>query len=289
MTGSTMQHPTAGPGRGSAGRTGSGRTAGRAVSAVIGKAVNDRLALAFLVGVLMLALGVLVGALWPPLQETFANLALPEAFSSILGGATLTTPLGWTNAELVSVVAPAGAIVVGVISGARATAGEEEDKTLGMLLATPVDRIPFLLAKTVAMIVHVLTVALLLVAGLAVANPLGDLGITTWGMLGAGLHTAALGILFGVIAVIVGSASGSRRLTNAVAGGLATLAFAMNSFLPLSDSLAGLAKLSPWYYFNSGDPLANGADPGQLLVLGAAALVILALGLGVFNRRDLRG
>ncbi len=42
-------------------------------------------------------------------------------------------------------------------------------------------------------------------------------------------------------------------------------------------------------HFNSGDPLANGADPGQLLVLGAAALVILALGLGVFNRRDLRG
>ena len=108
-------------------------------------------------------------------------------------------------------------------------------------------------------------------------------------MLGAGLHTAGLGILFGVIAVIVGSVSGSRRLTNAATGGMATLAFAMNSFVPLSDSLAGLAKLSPWYYFNSGDPLANGVDPGQLLVLGAAALVILALGLGVFNRRDLRG
>jgi len=256
---------------------------------VIGKAVSDRLALAVLVGMLMLVLGVMVGALWPPLQETFANLSLPEAFSSFLGGATLATPLGWTNAELVSVVAPAGAIVVGVISGARATAGEEEDKTLGVLLATPVDRIPFLLAKTVAMIVHVLTVALLLVAGLAVATPLGDLGISASGMLGAGLHTAALGILFGVIAVIVGSASGSRRLTNAVAGGLATLAFAMNSFLPLSDSLAGLAKLSPWYYFNSGDPLANGPNLGQLLVLGAAALVILALGPGVFNRRDLRG
>jgi len=147
--------------------------------------------------------------------------------------------------------------------GARATAGEEEDKTLGMLLATPVDRIPFLLATTVAMIVHVLTVALLLVAGHAVANPLGDLGITTWGMLGAGLHTAALGILFWVIAVIVGSVSGSRRLTNAATGGMATLAFAMNSFVPLSDSLAGLAKLSPWYYFNSGDPLANGADPAS--------------------------
>jgi len=256
---------------------------------VIGKAVSDRLALAVLVGMLMLVLGVMVGALWPPLQETFANLSLPEAFSSFLGGATLATPLGWTNAELVSVVAPAGAIVVGVISGARATAGEEEDKTLGVLLATPVDRIPFLLAKTVAMIVHVLTVSLLLVAGLAAANPIGDLGISASGMLGAGLHTAALGILFGVIAVIVGSASGSRRLTNAVAGGLATLAFAMNSFLPLSDSLAGLAKLSPWYYFNSGDPLANGPNLGQLLVLGAAALVILALGPGVFNRRDLRG
>lgn len=262
---------------------------GAAFRALLGKAIHDRMTLAVLVGVLMIGMGLVVGALWPPLQETFSTIALPEAFTTILGGATLTTPLGWTNTELMSVVAPAAMIVTAVISGVRATAGEEEDKTLGVVLGAPVGRVAFLLAKATAMIVHVLVVAGLLVAGLVGGNLLGDLGLTASGMIGAGLHAALLGILFGVLAIVVGAATGDKRLTNAVAGGLAVVAFAVSSFLPLSDTLAGGAKASPWYYFNSSEPLANGADVTHLLILAAAAIVLAAAGLAAFTRRDLRG
>ena len=260
-----------------------------AFGAVLGKAVRDRLTIAVLIGVLLVGLGLLVGALWPSLRATFATVNLPEAFSTVLGGATLTTPLGWVNAELMSVVAPASAIVTGVISGARATAGEEEDKTLGVLLGGPVSRTTFLLAKIAAMIIHVLVVSVLLVAGLVVGNLVGDLRLSAAGMIGAGLHVALLGILFGVLAVIVGAATGHRRLTNAVAAAFAVLAFCLSSFLPLSDSLAGGAKASPWYYFDSGQPLANGADIAHLLVLATAAVVLAAVGILAFTRRDLRG
>jgi len=260
-----------------------------AFGVVLGKAVRDRLTIAVLVGVLLVCLGLMVGVLWPSLRDTFATVNLPEAFSTVLGGATLTTPLGWVNAELMSVVAPASAIVTGVISGARATAGEEEDKTLGVLLGAPVGRTTFLLAKIVAMIIHVLVVSVLLVAGLVVGNRVGGLGLTAAGMIGAGLHVALLGILFGVLAVIVGAATGNKRLTNAIAGALAVLAFCISSFLPLSDAMAGGAKASPWYYFDSVQPLANGADMAHLLVLAAAAVVLAAVGILAFTRRDLRG
>ena len=68
-------------------------------------------------------------------------------------------------------VAPGGAIAVAVISAMKATAGEEESKTMGMLLGAPVARSAFVLAKSVAMVVHVSLVAVAVGVGLRRGQP----------------------------------------------------------------------------------------------------------------------
>ncbi len=266
-------------------------TAPAVTGTLVGQAVRDRLGLVGAVSALMIGMGLMVGALWPSLKDTFADLqdSLPDAFSTILAGADMSTPSGWANAEMMSMVAPAGVIAVGAISASRAIAGEEEDKTLGMLLGAPVSRASFLVAKSLAMVVHVLLVSVAVGAGLVLGNLVGDMGLSTTGILGAGLHTFVLGVLVGGVAVWFAAWTGSRRLTTAAAAGLAGLSFALASFLPLADSLADGARLSPWYYYNSSDPLANGADPWHLLVLLVLAAAVLAAGLLPFRRRDLRG
>ncbi len=264
---------------------------GRMVGALLAKSVTDRLTLAGIVGLLMVAMGAFVGALYPPLRETFADL--PSDFADIIGkalpGGDLTSGTGFANAELMSIVAPVGVIAVAVISAARATAGEEEDKTLGVLLAAPVGRLRFLFTKAAAVVIHVLIVGLLLAVGIVLGNMIGDLGITANGVIGATAHTAMLGILFGMIAILIGAATGNRRLTSAATGGLAALAFAISTFLPLSSSLAGGAKVSPWYYFNASNPLVDGADPGHLIVLAVMTVIPAAIAAVIFHRRDLRG
>ncbi|GJF16622.1 hypothetical protein NGTWS0302_16190 [Mycolicibacterium cyprinidarum] len=263
----------------------------RAFGALLAKSVTDRLTLAGIVGLLMIAMGAFVGALYPPLRETFA--ALPSDFADAIGkafpGGDLTSGIGWANAELMSIVAPVGAIAVAVISAARATAGEEEDKTLGVLLAAPVGRLTFLFTKAAAMVIHVLIVGICLAVGIVAGNFIGDLGITANGIVGATAHTVVLGILFGIIAILIGAATGKRRLAAAATGGLAALAFAISTFLPLSDSLAGGAKLSPWYYFNASNPLAHGPDAGHLIILAIATMIPIAFAAAIFHRRDLRG
>jgi ABC-2 type transport system permease protein len=263
----------------------------RIVGALLAKSVTDRLTLAGIVGLLMVAMGAFVGALWPPLRETFAGLPsdFADAIGKALPGGDLTSGIGFANAELMSIVAPVGAIAVAVISAARGTAGEEEDKTLGILLAAPVGRLTFLFTKTVAMVIHVLIVGVLLAAGIVTANLIGELGITTSGIVGATVHTVLLGTLFGAIAILTGASTGNRRLTAAATGGLAALAFAISTFLPLSNRLADGAKISPWYYFNASNPLVNGPDPGHLLVLAAMTVIPIALAAAAFHRRDLRG
>ena len=254
-------------------------------------AVRDRLVLVGAVSALMVGMGLIVGALWPSLKDTFANLqeSLPDAFTTVLAGADMSTPSGWANAEMMSMVAPAGVIAVAVISAMKSTANEEETKTMGVLLGAPVTRSTFILAKSAAMAVHVLLVAVSVSAGLTIGSLVGDMGLGVANIVGAGLHVAALGLLFGAVAIAVGAGSGNGKLTTTVAAALGGLSFALASFLPLSDALADGAKISPWYYYNSSNPLGTGADLLHLAVLLALAALALAMALLAFRRRDLRG
>ncbi|MCH9668911.1 MAG: ABC transporter permease subunit [Actinomycetia bacterium] len=267
------------------------RDRGVMIWTLLAKAIADRLWLAVIVGALMIGMGAMVGALWPSMRDTFADLSsgLLDGIVQAMPGADLTTAIGWVNTELMSIVAPAAAIAVAVISASRATAGEEEAKTLGVVLSAPVGRLAFLSVKAVAVAIHVVIVGAFLAVGLIVGDLIGNLGLTATGILGATVQTVLLGVAFGMLALLIGAGTGRRRLATASTGALAALAFAMNIFLPLSDALAAGAKISPWYYFSAGDPLLNGADLGHLLVLCAFATIPALIAAAVFRRRDLRG
>jgi len=255
------------------------------------KSVSDRRTLTAVLGLLLIVMGAFVGALWPPMRDTFADLSsgLMDDILRALPGADMTTGAGWANAELMSMVAPAAIITVAVVSAARATAGEEEAKTLGMLLSAPVSRLMFLSVKTAAMTIHVLIVGAFLAVGLMVGNLIGNLGLTPAGILGATAHTVLLGIFFGMVAILIGAATGNGRLTTAGTGTLAGIAFVMSAILPLSNTLAEGAKASPWYYFNASNPLVNGFDPQHLAILAGASVVLASLAMVIFRARDLRG
>lgn len=264
---------------------------GSPVRVMAAHAIRERLPLVGAVSALMAVMGMLVGALWPSLQDTFADLqdSLPDAFTTVLAGADMSTPSGWANAEMMSMIAPAGVIAVAVIAAVKSTAGEEEAKTMGMVLGAPVSRSAFVTARSLAILALVLIASASIGVGLGLGSIVGDMGLGVAEIIAASLHTGALGLLFGGIALAVGTWTGNSKLTAAVAAGLGGLAFALASFLPLSDSLADGAKASPWYYYNSSNPLANGADYLHLAVLVVAAALVMALaGLG-FGRRDLRG
>ncbi|MGA8850251.1 MAG: ABC transporter permease, partial [Aeromicrobium sp.] len=218
---------------------------------------------------------------------------LPTSFSDTIGkvlaGADMTTPEGWMNAETLSAVAPMGIIAVAVISMVRAVAGEEQDKTLGVLLSTPVSRTTFMLAKVTAMTVHALAVVAGLAIGMVAGSAIGDLGLTASGIVAACVHLGLLGLFFGGVAAVVGAATGDRRLSSAISAGLAVLAFVISAFAPLIDSIADAARISPWYYFAGKNPLVNGIDVSDAAVLAIGFVVLTTLSVLVHRRRDLRG
>jgi ABC-2 type transport system permease protein len=264
---------------------------GPGLRVIMVQAVRVRATLVVVISSMMLGMGLIVGALWPTMHESFADLSagLPAAFDALLGQQSLSTAVGWANAEMLSMVAPAGVIAVGVISAAKATAGEEEAGTLGILLAAPVSRSMFLAAKELAMIVAVFFVSAAVAVGLLLGNTIGGLGIPVGNVIAASVACLLLGVLYGSFALAVGAWTGQRRLTLAAAGGCAALSFAVANFLPLSDVLASGAKLSPWYYYTSDVVLAAGANYWHFAILGGLSLFCYVLAVAGFSNRDLRG
>lgn len=259
--------------------------------AVLRQSVLDRWAVPAVVGTLMVAMGLLTGALWPALEETLRDLprGLSDNLGKALAGADLTSGVGWANAQFITVVAPLGLIAVATMAAVRGLPAEEESKTMGTVLAAPVRRSVFLAAKLTAVLLHVAVTACLVAVGLVLAEVVGDLGLSADGIIGASLHVFSLAAFFGAVGVAVGAATGDRRRTVAVTVGLAAAAFVLSIVLPLVDMLDELARLSPWYYFSAGRPLTEGPDWGHLAVLAALTVALAVVAVRCFDRRDLRG
>ncbi|UJH70359.1 ABC transporter permease [Ornithinimicrobium sp. INDO-MA30-4] len=93
-------------------------------------------------------------------------------------------------------------------------AGEEETKTLGVLLSTPINRTTFILAKATAMVILVVIIGVASYVGLLIGSVVGDMGLSQSGMIGASVHITAVGIFFGGVATLLAPppASGASLL-----------------------------------------------------------------------------
>lgn len=82
------------------------------------------------------------------LNSLYAGLS--PSMQSLFGGSDLTSPAGYLNTQLFAFFLPAVLLVFGLGSGSALLAGEEEDRTLDLLLAQPVPRWSAYLQKSAA-------------------------------------------------------------------------------------------------------------------------------------------
>jgi ABC-2 type transport system permease protein len=237
----------------------------------------------------LVAVLVIVGALFPAVGHTFGKLDLPRGVTELLGGADYATITGWFDSEIGSVYGPLLMGAVAITAAAAITAGEEEDRILALVLAHPITRARLLAAKAGAVAILVMVVAVASWAGLLAGVALGGGGIGIGHITAFAVHLAFFGLAMGGVALAVGAGTGRRGLSTGVAAGVGILGWLINGFAPLVSGTAWLKYLSPFYYYAGHDPLRRGIDAVDLVVLGALALVLTAIGTAAFERRDLRG
>ena len=86
--------------------------------------------------------------------------------------------------------------------------------------------------------------------------------------------------------MLLGCWLGRRGLAIGITSALAVASYLVNAFAPAVEGIEWAAKLTPFYYFTEGPPLAEGLDPAHSAVLAGIATVALLGSVLTFDRRD---
>jgi ABC-2 type transport system permease protein len=241
---------------------------------------------------------VLMIAAWPSVRDTGDTFdeyvqSLPEGLQEVFGlaGASIASPEGYLVSQTYSNLWPIILLVLGFGLGAWAVAGSEADGTLEMVLANPVRRGRTAAERFVGTALAVAVVTAVSTAALALIAPFVDLdeGLPAWGFWAAGLTMFAFVLVHVALTFAVGAATGSKGLAIAVGAGVAVAGFMLQALASIAEPLERARSLSPWYWFLRDNPLTT--EPTALslwLPLGLSVLLV-AVGILAFDRRDLAG
>ena len=230
------------------------------------KTVSEHQGLVIVVSYLMfLIMGVLIGPLYGLMDQALQKFAgqLPKSLLAMVGNGDMRTPEGFFQVETFSMTAPIALIVLTVVMAARALAGEEGRRTMGLLLANPVPRSKVVIEKALAMVVNVALVGFATFAGVVVGSWLGRLGMDIGNIAATSALATLLGLTFGGLALALSGGTGRTTIAVYVTSGVALSGRNEFSRYAASATLAGWVKWSPFYYYLRGDPLNRGMDWGS--------------------------
>jgi ABC-2 type transport system permease protein len=200
----------------------------------------------------------------------------------------MSTPEGFYEVETFGMMVPIAVMVVTIVVGSRGLAGEEANRTMGLLLTNPIKRRTVVLEKTYAMVALAFAVGFAIWAGVWLGSILGGLGISPVNIAAASLLGTLVGLVFGGIALVLSAATGRMRIATFGAIGIALVAYLVNSIAILNDTIDSLAVLTPFNYYLTNQPLSNGMEWGNAAVLLVTFLVLVVAAVMLFDRRDLR-
>lgn len=233
-------------------------------------------------------------SVWPTVRDNPELNELAESYPEVLqafvggtGGLELSTPEGYLSVELFSFMAPLILLIFAIGFGANAIAGEEERKTMGLLLAAPLSRGRVVVHKIGALGALSVLLGLVMWLALIVFGAAVGLGIDAAHLGAATAITVLLAVHFGMFALLVGCASGRRGLSIGLAAGAVALAYLVSALATLVDFLEPYQKFSPYWHYVENEPLRNGLSGDNVAVLAVAVVGMALLALLSFGRRDI--
>jgi ABC-2 type transport system permease protein len=239
-------------------------------------------------GVGAAAIVLLIAALWPSVRDMFDEqmlAAFPEEMRRLFAIEQMVTGGGFLNVEIFSILMPALFIAYGIGRGARLVAGEEQDRTLEVVVVSPVSRTRILLDKAAGLAVGVVALGVVLLAAVMLGSYAVDMGIPVGHAAVGALAMVLIGIQHGALALAVGAATGRRGLAIGVAATVAVAGYILHVIGALVEEVEPWQPLSPFTQAIAEGPL-SGTVPLSFVWLALAAVVFIVAAVPLFGRRD---
>jgi ABC-2 type transport system permease protein len=236
------------------------------------------------------AVGVMYAAFYPTLNSPemvqFME-AYPKEIMDAMGITDLTSPEGYLGGTTYGILGPVLMLIFAASLGTRAIAGEEEAGRLDVLLAHPVTRWRVVVERAAAMLAALALAGLVLFLGMTAMAGVAEFeSIGVANLAAASGQLVLLGLFFGALALAAGALTGSRGLALGVAAIIGVLTYFGNNLGPSVEWLAWSQDVSPFQYYSGGEPLRNGLQAVDSLILVGASLVLVAIAVVGFDRRD---
>jgi ABC-2 type transport system permease protein len=239
-----------------------------------------------------LGLGVyvlVIVALYPSFENdtSLDQLTANGSTLAALFGATgsLTTPDGWLGANVFANFGPLILLVLGIGYGASCLAGQDEDGTLGLVVTLPVSRRRVVLQKAAALVVLSVCAGAATLAAAFVGRAF-DLTVAPSALIGVTAGMVLLGIDFGLVAMWIGAATGSRGMALGVASAFAAASYLVSSLAPVVSGMRPARYASLFFYAVGDGQLRTGLPVAWAGVLVGVAVVAGVGSVLAFDRLD---
>ena len=164
---------------------------------------------------------------------------------------------------------------------------EEHSGVLDLVLANPASRARIVATKAAAIAFSTGFVVLFPALMALVGDIQWETDLGAGRILAASAGLGLLGLFFAGLAMLIWSLGGSSFPAVRIAGVVALVTFLLNGLGSLTESLAPVRAISPFYwYFGDSPPLAKGFEPSYFLLL-AGTLAMGWIAIERMRRRDI--
>lgn len=214
---------------------------------------------------------------------------LPGPMQAMIGEEIdLSTAAGYLDIRMFTTIAPIVFLVYGIWRGVAAIAGEENRGTMDLLLSHPVKRWRIVVENAAAMLFGLTMIAVAIWAGMIAGALIMDVDFS---FTRAGMATSMgvlLGMLFGTVALAIGSYTGKSGLATGFSAATAIATYLLHTLAPLVDWLEPAQYVSPFHYYIGHSVMLQGFNAAYAMILVLLSLVFVAIAIIAFQRRDVQ-
>jgi len=212
---------------------------------------------------------------------------LPPQFMALIGGLdTLFNPAGFLDARYFMFL-PLILGIFAAIIGSGLLVSDEENGTLDLILAHPVRRAELFIGRWLAFAAALIGILLIAWLGLVVGTSLSSIKLDGLKALAPFASLFAVTFWFAGLALLLSMILPSRRLAASASSLVVLASFFITTLSSISSDLSGFAAWSPITAYQGGKAITN-FDTSKFFGLCLVAIIFGALGLWLFQRRDIR-
>ena len=240
-------------------------------------------------------LTLLMFSAWPALAQDAEALealitSMPREVFAMFGMSqpeAIVTPAGFISSRTYQTIGPILVIMFAVRGVAMGLTGEEGTGVLDLVLANPAGRARVIATKAAAIAFSTGLVVLFPTVLALVGNIVWETELGAGRILAASAGLGLLALFFAGLAMLIWAIGGSSFPAVRVAAVVALVTFLLNGLGSLTESLAPVRAISPFYwYFGDAPPLARGFQPTYFALL-AGVLVMGWIAVERVRRRDI--